>query len=77
MANLVSNFPPYPEGFTPTTADYDTHSLPHTHLRDPLLGPDVVGVLRELVDELLHLDVELDGAELEWFCDSNKQLIHR
>ena len=40
-----------------------------SHLRDPLLGPDVVGVLRELVDELLHLDVELDGAESEWFCD--------
>ena len=34
-----------------------------SHLRDPLLGPDVVGVLRELVDQLLHLDVELDGAD--------------
>ena len=35
------------------------------HLRNPLLGPDVVRVLGELVDELLHLDVELDGAEVE------------
>ena len=38
-----------------------------SHLRDPFLGPDVVGVLRELVDQLLHLDVELDGAGLDRF----------
>ena len=61
----MPHFPPYPEGFT-ASADDDFESLPH--LRDPLLGPDVVGVLRELVDELLHLDVELDGAEFERIC---------
>ena len=62
--NLVSNFQPYgpySKGFT-ANANYDMTTNP-SHLRDPLLGPDVVGVLRELVDQLLHLDVELDGAD--------------
>ena len=68
---MLPNFPPFSEGFT-ANANLTSNS---SHLRDPLLGPDVVGVLRELVDELLHLDVELDGAELDRFCDLIKQPI--
>ncbi len=35
-------------------------------LTDAFLGPEVVGVLRQEVNQLLHLGGQLDGGQVQW-----------